>query len=385
MEPGADTGTGISFRRGRATIHHAPAERLYDRWPEPVCIIADGPYGIAGFPGDPPTPDRLAEWYRPHIEAWTRRATPQTTLWFWGTELGWATVHGEIVGQGWDYRNCHVWNKGVAHIAGNANSQTLRKFPVVTEVCAQYVKAARFSVEGRPGSMQEWLRHEWIRSGLPLSVANQACGVKNAATRKYLTSCHLWYFPPVEAFERMAAYVNTHGLVAGRPYFSTDGKASIAGERWAKMRAKFYCTVGVTNLWNGPALRGPERLKGDAGFLHTNQKPLRFIDLIVRTCTDEGDVVWEPFGGLCPGAVVSHRLRRRYVGAEILPDFYRAAVQRLASHDAQDTAGAGTKNTAARPAASARLRRSRRSGARHKPSSPMMPSPTIRPPTASPE
>ena len=68
---------GASFRRGGVTIHHAPAESLYDRWPAPTCIIADGPYGIGGFDGDPPTPARLAEWYRPHIAAWTRRATPQ--------------------------------------------------------------------------------------------------------------------------------------------------------------------------------------------------------------------------------------------------------------------------------------------------------------------
>lgn len=323
-------GPGASFRRGGVTIHHAPAESLYDRWPAPTCIIADGPYGIGGFPGDPPTPARLVEWYRPHIAAWTRRATPQTTLWFWGTELGWATVHGEIVGSGWEYRNCHVWNKGPGHIAGNANSLTLRKFPVVTEICVQYVKAARFEVEGRPVSMQDWLRHEWSRAGLPLSRANAACGVKNAATRKYLTACHLWYFPPVEAFERLAAYANRHGLRGGRPYFSTDGRTPVAGAAWEKMRAKFHCEVGVTNIWNAPPLRGPERLKRGAGALHTNQKPRDLFELIIRACTDAGDVVWEPFGGLCPGAVASAKLGRRYVGAEVLPEFYRAAAERLA-------------------------------------------------------
>jgi hypothetical protein len=324
-------GAGDRFRRGAATIHHAPAERLYDRWPEPVCIIADGPYGIAGFAGDPPTPDGLADWYRPHLAAWTRRATPQTTLWFWGTEVGWATVHGAIVECGWEYRSCHIWNKGLAHIAGNANSQTLRKFPVVTEVCAQYVKAARFTVNGHQVSMQDWLRHEWLRAGLPLSRANQACGVKNAATRKYLTACHLWYFPPVEAFGRLASYANRHGLPGGRPYFSADGKQPLSAAAWEKMRAKFHCEVGVTNIWNTPALRGPERVRRGAGFLHSNQKPRDLFELIIRTCTDPGDVVWEPFGGLCPGAVAAWRLGRRYVGAEVEARFYLAAAERLAT------------------------------------------------------
>ena len=44
-------------------------------------------------------------------------------------------------------------------------------------------------------------------------------------------------------------------------------------------------------------------------------------------------MVWEPFGGLCPGAIVSHKLKRRYRAAEIVPEFFEAAVQRLASDD----------------------------------------------------
>jgi site-specific DNA-methyltransferase (adenine-specific) len=65
--------------------------------------------------------------------------------------------------------------------------------------------------------------------------------------------------------------------------------------------------------------------------LHGSQKPLRFIKLAVQSCTDEGDVVWEPFGGLCPGAVIAHHLRRKYFAAEIVPEFYDAARERLAT------------------------------------------------------
>lgn len=65
--------------------------------------------------------------------------------------------------------------------------------------------------------------------------------------------------------------------------------------------------------------------------LHGSQKPLKFIELTLRASTDKGDVVWEPFGGLCPGAVVSHHAGRVYRGAEIVPEFYAAAVERLAT------------------------------------------------------
>lgn len=329
------TQPGSSFSRDSVTIHLQRVEELYHQWPEPVCIVVDGPYGVRGFPGDLRKPQDLGEWYRPHIEAWSARATPQTTLWFWNTEIGWATAHPVLAANGWDYRCCHIWDKGVGHVAGNANSRTLRQFPIVTEVCVQYVKSVRFAVGDRDMSMQEWLRHEWIRSGLPMALANEACGVRNAATRKYLTGDHLWYYPPVGAFERMVAYVNSHGDQAGRPYFRVDGKQPLSGAEWAKLRAKFHCEFGVNNVWSMPPVRGPERLKKKYKCIHNNQKPLDLIKRIIRVSTDERDVVWEPFGGLCTVAIAAHSLRRQSVSAEVNPEFFLAAKERLETYDAR--------------------------------------------------
>lgn len=331
---------GDRFQKGSAIIHFQPAESLYDQWPTPTCIVADGPYGLSGFPGDLHTAGALVEWYRPHVLAWSSRSTPETTLWFWNSELGWATVHPLLLQYGWEYRCCHVWDKGIAHVAGNSNTETLRKLPVVTEVCVQYVKAARFTVGGRQMTMQEWLRYEWQRTGLPLRLSNEACGVLNAATRKYLTADHLWYYPPPEAFERMAEYANGRGKPAGRPYFSVNGKRPIAAAEWARLRAKFTCPVGLTNVWRHPQVAGVERVNGirqrmkwKYSSLHGSQKPLKLIEIGIATSTEKGDVVWEPFGGLCPAAVCSVQMGRNCVSAEIVPEFYLAAIQRLAALD----------------------------------------------------
>ncbi len=141
-----DSSVGQAYVRGQASIYFGPAEDRYADWPVPTCIVADGPYGVDGFPGDFRTAESLPDWYEPHIGAWSDRATPGTTLWFWNTEIGWATVHPLLEAQGWEYRCCNVWDKGLGHIAGNANTRTLRKFPVVTEVCVHYVKKASFAV-----------------------------------------------------------------------------------------------------------------------------------------------------------------------------------------------------------------------------------------------
>lgn len=314
----------------RASVALGDALAHYGGWPRPTVIVSDGAYGVGGFPGDPSTHEALAAWYAPHIEAWSRLAAPSTTLWFWGTEIGWATVHPELAQRGWEYRGCHIWDKGIAHIAGNANTKTLRKYPVVTEVCVQYARDVRLPAGGESLPLKAWLRREWERSGLPLSLTNAACGVKNAATRKYFTQGPLWYFPPAAAFERIAAFANTRGDPAGRPYFSVDGERPLSGEEWSALRAKFRCDVGVTNVWTEPAVRGEERFK-DGGFraIHANQKPIRLLDRIIRASSDPGDVVWEPFGGLCSVAVAAFRAGRSCYSAEILPAYYELARARL--------------------------------------------------------
>jgi len=269
------------------------------------------------------------------VEQWSRYGTPETTLWFWNSELGWAKVHQVLEEYGWEYRNCHIWDKGIAHVAGNCNGKTMRKFPVTTEVCVQYTRKAFFSFQGTLLPMKEWLRAEWERTGLPLYKANEACGVKNAATRKYFTKDHLWYYPPPEAFERLVKYANERGRSDGKPYFSLDGKRPIAKQRWAKMRAKFHFENGITNVWCENAVRGPERIKRRSKCLHMNQKPLRLIELCIRASSDPGDVVWEPFGGLCSAALVCARLGRRCFAAEINEDYFQAARQRLEADNAR--------------------------------------------------
>jgi hypothetical protein len=192
-------------------IYNGDALDVYHKWETPTTIVSDGAYGVGGFHGDPRTPEELPDWYRPHIEAWGKHATLATSLWFWNTEVGWASVHPELVKAGWQFEFLNTWNKGIGQVAGNVNSKTIRRFPVVTEVCVYYSRIPQLPVE--PGSdhivhMKKWLRDEWKRSGLPARLANEACGVKDAATRKYFDQGWLWYWPPVEVMMKLVAYAN---------------------------------------------------------------------------------------------------------------------------------------------------------------------------------
>ena len=321
------------FSFENVTIYNEDVLKLYCDWITPDVIISDGGYGISGFKGDTNTPSELQLWYQPHIEAWSKCAKPGATLWFWNTEIGWATVHPILEQNGWDYRCCNVWDKGLNHIAGNCNLPTLKHFPIVTELCVQYVKQPEFKANGKSLTLQEWLRYEWERSGIPLNKSNEVCGLANAATRKYLTKCHLWYAPPGEHFEKLTKYANEFGKKEGKPYFSINNQVPMSRMEYEKLFAKFEGKYGITNVWNHPPLHNGERMKipGSQKCAHLNQKPIKLIKNIIEVSSDPNDIIWEPFGGLCTVGFVSYLTNRQAICAEIDEEIFKLAIKRFES------------------------------------------------------
>ncbi|WP_375425536.1 DNA methyltransferase [uncultured Friedmanniella sp.] len=323
-------------------LHRGNALDAYPDWPAPATIISDGAYGVRGFHGDTVSTDGLVDWYRPHVEAWSEAAHPSTTLWFWNTEVGWATVHPFLAAHGWEYVQTVTWDKGIAHIAGNVNGQTIRQFPVVSEVAVLYRRKFAIDTPSGPLPVKQWLRHEWQRAGIPLYLANEACGVKNAATRKYLTQDWLWYWPPGDMVEKLAEYANTHGK-SGWPFYSVNGEDPVTAKEWDGLRYHWTHQHGLTNVWQRGPLHDNERLKGTlrraaprvykpgkGSSAHLNQKPLEFMERQVRAVTQPRDVVWEPFGGLASASVASVALGRVPFAAELDENFADIAAERLA-------------------------------------------------------
>ncbi|NUQ77469.1 MAG: site-specific DNA-methyltransferase [Polyangiaceae bacterium] len=313
------SGNGVEVFYGDSLDH-------YRSWPNPDVIVSDGAYGVLGFEGDTSDHLGIAAWYEPHIKAWSERAKLGTTLWFWNSEIGWAAAHPILEKHGFRYVNANIWSKGVAHIAGNVNTAKIRRFPVVTEVCVHYVIEPK--INDLP--LKAWLLREWKRTGLPLRAANVACGVADAAVRKYLDQGHLWYWPPIKMFRKLVDYANAHGRPDGRPYFSIDGTRPMTGEEWESTRSKFRCPHAVTNVWNRGPLHGTERVTTPAGkAVHLNQKPLDLMTRIVEASSDAGDVIWEPFGGLFTACLAAMKTDRRGFGCELDSTYFRYGVERL--------------------------------------------------------
>lgn len=327
------------LREDGVVITNSDVTKKYESWETPNVIISDGAYGTGHFPGEPDKIGELTDWYRPHIKAWSKYASPATTLFLWNTEEGFAEIHPLLKAHGWEYRGLNTWDKGIAHIAGNSNTKRMRKFPQVSEACVHYVRSREAVLEltDEQRDVQQWMRDEWKRAELDFQEANEACGVASAATRKYFASDSDWYFPPPERFQKLRDYANTHGAPSGRPYLSPDGLPFNPNDEentGASMlhRATFNCPVGVTNVWQHPQVSGEERITDQNGdTLHPNQKPIELIHRLIRAGSNENDVVWEPFGGLCTGAVAAKELGRDVFAAEIVDEYYEAGVKRVSN------------------------------------------------------
>ncbi len=316
-------------------LYHNHVETVYKEFPSPTVIISDGAYGLGLFDGDPNSVSELQDWYEPHVAAWSHNANWNTTLWLWNTEQGWATIHPLLEEYGWEYKSCNIWDKGIQHAAGNSNTETLRHFPKVTEVCVQYVRSYDSLIDADCPSPQQWLRNEWKRAGLSFQEANTACGVEEAATRKYFSDGDQWYFPPPNRFQQLYEYANTHGNPSGEPYLSPNSNSMIQnalemGDTSKLQRGKFDCPSGVTNVWHEPPVSGSERqTTTDGSAVHPNQKPIQLLEQIIQASSQRGDVIWDPFTGVATGLVAAKMNDRVGVGAECDSDYFDVAIQRL--------------------------------------------------------
>ena len=79
------------------------------------------------------------------------------------------------------------------------------------------------------------------------------------------------------------------------------------------------------HMWNG-AYRQTER-----GYsVHPTQKPVALMRWIIDRWTKPGDLVLDPYMGSGPVAQACHELGRRYIGIELVEDYCKVAVIRLA-------------------------------------------------------
>ena len=82
------------------------------------------------------------------------------------------------------------------------------------------------------------------------------------------------------------------------------------------------------DTWYFPRVAGT--FKERAGF-HGCQMPEQLLGRIIRTCSDPGDVVLDPFSGSATTLAVAKKLGRKFLGFELSEDYVRYGLKRLDS------------------------------------------------------
>jgi site-specific DNA-methyltransferase (adenine-specific) len=104
--------------------------------------------------------------------------------------------------------------------------------------------------------------------------------------------------------------------------YSTRSLAEVAWTNCHRYVGLFNC------FWAGsPIHRHAEERMSQ---LHPTQKPVSLMRWIVERNTEPGDLVLDPYMGSGPVARACLDLGRRYVGVELVDDYCRAAIGRLA-------------------------------------------------------
>ena len=105
------------------------------------------------------------------------------------------------------------------------------------------------------------------------------------------------------------------------------------------------CFLPTESDWYFPRVAGT--FKERAGF-HGCQMPEQLLGRIIRTCSNENEVVMDPFSGSASTLIVAKKLNRKFVGFELSEEYARAGTERLESVTAGDElTGAAEPNMSA--------------------------------------
>jgi site-specific DNA-methyltransferase (adenine-specific) len=87
----------------------------------------------------------------------------------------------------------------------------------------------------------------------------------------------------------------------------------------------------MQNVWYIPLCTGPERIKINGKKAHSTQKPEALLYRVILSSSNPGDVVLDPFFGSGTTGAVAKKLKRKYVGIELEPEYIEVAKTRISN------------------------------------------------------
>lgn len=105
-----------------------------------------------------------------------------------------------------------------------------------------------------------------------------------------------------------------------------------------KKNGKLRCNPlgkNPTDVWQIPKVTSGKGRSSSERTSHPAQFPESLIERVILASSNEGDTILDPFAGSGTTAVVARRLKRKFIGFEIRPDYFRIAAKRVSDESSQ--------------------------------------------------
>jgi DNA modification methylase len=168
-------------------------------------------------------------------------------------------------------------------------------------------------------SIGDYFREERVKSGLTKTGCDEIMGVKSSYyiwENTKLDEHHTVRMPRRELYEKL----QSTGFWT-KPYEQLKKEYEELREKFDGDRYTHNLDENHNNLWSYKT--------ENTGKYHACQKPLTVIQRIIRTSSNEGDIVLDCFMGSGTTAIAAARLKRNFIGFERESEYVRIANQRL--------------------------------------------------------
>ena len=220
----------------------------------------------------------------------------------------------------WDKFNGSKWNQLNAIVYSDGN----RNYPKQAEYCLYYTFQDETGLKVVDNNLElykpirDYFRDERKKTNLSYKELNELMGVASnggGMASNILTSYKKgWTFPTKEKYELL----QTTGICQ-KPYKELRQEYEELRQEYEELRYTF-------NNQGLPSVLQHEPVKQNG---HITPKPTDILEKIIKTSSNEGDIVLDCFMGSGSTGVACMNVNRRFIGIELDKNYFNIAKQRI--------------------------------------------------------
>ena len=227
----------------------------------------------------------------------------------------------------WDKFNGSKWNQLNAIVYSDGN----RNYPKQAEYCLYYTFQDETGLKVVDNNLElykpirDYFRDERKKTNLSYKELNELMGVASnggGMASNILTSYKKgWTFPTREKYELL----QTTGICQ-KPYEELRQEYEELRQEYEELRQKYEGLRYTFNNQGLPSVLQHEPVKQNG---HITPKPTDILEKIIKTSSNEGDVVLDCFMGSGSIGVACMNVNRRFIGIELDKNYFNIAKQRI--------------------------------------------------------